>query len=489
MGRIKEETLSGVKWQMIQRLTMKPLNFVYATVLARLVSPDEMGVLGLTGVFFSLAGHLTYCGLGTALIRKQNRTEEDCSTVFWYNVIMSGLLMVAFWVAAPLFARHFDIPDLCPLTIVSSVMMFFGAAGGVHYTLYQARRDFKTPAVIALATSLITMPLTILLAYMGYSYWSITISGFVGSLISLVAVWIVSPWRPRFIFSKASFHEFFFFGLRLTLTGVITNIFDGTRNFIVGTIYKPAQLALYNRAFEFCTLPLGQLDGIWKGVALPILATIQDDEQRLINVYTKYIRFASMVIQGGMMTLAANAYSLVYCLYGSEWIPCVVYVQVLCFAVMFNPITYINENIFIVRNRTDALLRREVIMRSVGIVIILIGVYHSMMALCFAAILSDMFCCFFSIYMTRRIINIPFISQVRAFAPYIFLAILANIPSYFINQADYSPYLLAPVGCVVSAGIYYCILRAMGDPCLDIFMNMLRERVLSKLPFIKRFTA
>jgi len=444
-----------------------------------------MGIFGLTSVFFALANRLTYCGLGTALIRKSDRTEEDCSTVFWYNIGMSGTLMILLWIASPFFAAYFEIPDLCPLTIISAAMIFLSSSASVHYTLYNAKRNFKTPILINLAGTFVSLPLTIVLAYCGFSYWSLTISDVVATLISVVTIWMISPWRPRFVFSKNSFREFFTFGLKLTITGAITNLFDGTRNLVIGKLYKPAQLALYNRAFEFCTLPLGQLDKIWKGVALPVLSTIQNDENQLVAVYIKYIRFASMIIEGGMMALAANAPSIVYCLYGQQWMPCVPYVQILCFAVMFNPITYINENIYIVRNKPDILLRREIIMRSFGITVILIGAFHSMSALCYAVIVSDIFGCFLSMYMTSRIINISCREQSNALIPYIVIAMIAATPAYLINQLEYSPFILAPVGVGLTAALYYCILKILKDPCLDVFINLLKERVLAKAPFFK----
>lgn len=487
MGRIENETLNGVKWHVIQTLLLRPLYFLYSILLARLISPSEIGIFGLTSVFFSIANRLTYCGLGTALIRKSDRTEEDCSTVFWYNVGMSGTLMILLWIASPFFAAYFEIPDLCPLTIISAAMIFLSASASVHYTLYNADRNFKTPILINLAGTIVSLPLTIILAYCGFSYWSLTISDVVATLISVVSIWVVSPWRPRFVFSKTSFREFFTFGLKLTITGAITNLYDGTRNLVIGKLYKPAQLALYNRAFEFCTLPLGQLDKIWKGVALPVLSTIQNDENQLIAVYIKYIRFSSMVIEGGMMALAANAPSIVYCLYGRQWMPCVPYVQILCFAVMFNPITYITENIYIVRNKPDALLRREIIMRTFGIIAILTGAFHSVLAVCYATIISGMADCIISMYMTSRIINISCKEQSKALIPYIVTAMIAATPAYFVNKLEYSPFILAPAGVGLTAVLYYCILKILKDPCLDVFMNLLKEKVLAKAPFFRCF--
>ena len=135
MGRIAQETISGAKWGVIQKFTMQPVQFVYGIILARLITPEEFGILGLTSIFFAIAGQLQNCGFGAALIRKQDRTEEDCSTMFWYNVAASFVLSSCLFLAAPWFADIFTQPPLVNITRVSAVMLFLGSTTSVHWTL------------------------------------------------------------------------------------------------------------------------------------------------------------------------------------------------------------------------------------------------------------------------------------------------------------------------------------------------------------------
>ena len=204
MGRIADETIRGAKWGLIQKCTMQPVQFLYGIVLARLITPEEFGILGLTSIFFAIAGQLQNCGFGAALIRKQDRTEEDCSTVFWYNVGASFVLSAALFVAAPWFADFFNQPPLVDITRVSAVMMFLGSTSGVHWALYSARRDFKTPAIVGMITTLVGIPVCLTLAFCGFSYWSMVIQGVVTGLLSLIIIWIISPWKPKFIWSSRS---------------------------------------------------------------------------------------------------------------------------------------------------------------------------------------------------------------------------------------------------------------------------------------------
>ena len=151
-------------------------------------------MLGLTSVFFAVTGVLSECGFASTLIRKQDRTEKDINTVFWFNVGMSLLMSVILFLCAPFFVQFFQQPALLWLTRASAVMMFLNSFSSVHWTLYTARRDFKTPAIIQSITAMLSMPLCIGLAYAGWGVWSMMTSSIFSGLLSLVIVWYISPW-------------------------------------------------------------------------------------------------------------------------------------------------------------------------------------------------------------------------------------------------------------------------------------------------------
>lgn len=164
MGRVREETISGAKWQMLQKCTLQPLQLLFGMVLARLISPAEMGILELTAIFFAVAGSLASAGFGQALIRKIDRTEEDINTMFWFNAAMSLIMSAILFLMAQWFADYFHQQALVNLTRVSAAMMFLNSFAGVHWTLYSCRRDFKTPAIISTCTTIVGMPVCLYLA-------------------------------------------------------------------------------------------------------------------------------------------------------------------------------------------------------------------------------------------------------------------------------------------------------------------------------------
>lgn len=469
MSNIKRETLDGTKWAMINKCVMQPVNFVYFMVLARLITPGEMGVLGLTGLFFALANSLKEAGFGAALIRKQDRTEVDCSTVFWFNIAANLLIGLIFWLVAPWFAVFFNVPDLKWITRISCIMMVLGATQSVHYTLYTANRNFKTPTLIGISTSLIGMPVTLYLAYTGWSYWSMVISGVFTGLVGLVSIWIISPWKPRFVFSGKSFKEFFSFGYKLSLASTVWVIYNELINFVIGKFYSPAQLALYNRANHLAQLPATTILDPLAGIMFPILSTIQDDDDRLREVYRKYLRVYLLLMYWIMFTLAASAESVILVLYGAGWQACSPYLQILCVGYMATPLLRVNNSYLWVKGCSGLLLRRELNVRSVGIVLMCGGAYWGVTAVCWMFVAAN----FYNLMVTLRysvpILRISVCEQVRDLIPYAILSALVNIPALVMTLVLPPGYVSAFCGPLFALVLYIIILHYRKD---DMYLQL-----------------
>lgn len=484
MASVREETARGIKWGLIQKCTMQPVQFVFGIILARLISPDEMGILGLTGIFFAFAAQLQECGFGAALIRKQDRTDEDICTVFWFNIAMSFVLSLALFLAAPWFVWFFDQPALLNLTRVSALLMFLGSTGSVHWTLYQARREFKTPAIVSMCTTLVAMPFTIWAAFAGWSYWAPMLQGIIAGLLSLITVWIISPWKPSLKFSKKSFIVFFGFGCKLTASGLITTTYSQLRTFLIGKFYSPAQLAYFTRGYATCHTPMQLVNGLLSGVTYPILATLQHSPDRLIHVYRQYIRLTALVVEWGMITMAANAHAFISLLYGPRWLPCVPYAQLLCIGIMLDPLYNINSSLYTTLGRTDIMLKRETILRIVGLSAMCIGAWHSVLGICIAGVGTGIFAFLLTVFLTSRITEMTVSHQTSDFLPYLIMASIANIPSLAAHMFGLHNMLALLIGGSGSLIIYIVLLYSRRDSAGAYLYVLFKEKLCHKLSFL-----
>lgn len=481
MGNLKQETVNGAKWAMINKCVMQPAMFLSSMVLARLITPSEMGVLGLTGLFFALANSLKEAGFGIALIRKQDRTDIDCCTVFWFNIAANIVVAVLFWIIAPWFASYFSIPDLKWITRISAAMMLVGAMQSVHHTLFIARRDFKTTTIVSVVTTLLGIPVTICLAYLGWSYWSMVISGVFTGVLSLAIFWVISPWKPKFRFSKQSFKEFFSFGYKLSLTGCVWQVYNEIIHFVIGKFYSPAQLAIYHRANHLAKLPETMLFQPLSSIMFPILSTIHDDTVRLNQVYKKYLRICLMPMMWIMFTMVASANSIIRLLYGSTWMECVSYLQVLCIGFSIVPLVLVNHSYLCVKGRSDLLLKREINVRVVGIVLMLCAAYHSVMAICWAYTAFSLYNTYVTMRYTKQVSQMSIREQLKDFMPYFGFAILVNIPAVFIWWVGLPYYICAFCGPGLSFVLYVLIMHLRND---DAYI-MLRDTLWNSGPLRK----
>lgn len=482
MPNIKKETISGAKWLLLQKITLQPLTFIYSMVLARLISPEEMGIVGLTAVFFAVAGTLASAGFGTALIRKIDRTDLDCDTAFWFNVGMSFLLSAALYLSAPYLVCFYQQPELLWLTRCSAAMMFLGSTAGIHWTLFTARRDFKTPAIIQSSATIISMPVCLTMAYAGWGVWALMAGSIVNFSLSLIAVWLISPWKPQLRFSTASFKELFGFGGRITLSSLLHTVYSHLRTFIIGKFYSPADLGMYTKGAHLAELPPQTITGILHSVTYPILATLQTEPERLTTVYRKYIKVASLPIVWGCCLIIALAEPLVELCFGDVWLPCVIYVQIVACGMMFDHICVINLNLLQVLGRADLVLRLEIIKKTISVLMVLYAATISVTAICVAMALYTQFAVFLNTYYTGRFIGHSWWKQQKDYWPYIIMAALSVTPTYIFTFTTLPNYVTLLIGLPLSAFLYLLLLIMRRDDTLPEFIPILEN----KLPILKK---
>lgn len=486
VSQVKKETLQGVKWQFLQKVTLQPVTLLFGIIMARLMTPEEFGILGLTAIFFSIAAAMASGGLGAALIREIHRTDKDINTVFWTNIVFSALMSGVLMLCAPLFVTFFNQPALLLLTYASSGIMFLNSLSSIHNTLFTCERNFKTPAIISTVVALISIPPTILAAYIGWSYWAIVFQSALSALLNLVILWWVSPWKPRFVWSSDSFRRLFGYGCKIVITSVIETVFTNLKSLLIGRFYQPAQLGLFERAWKLASLPSTTINGMLQTVTFPILATIQEDEERLLRVYSMYIRITSLGIFFGSCLLVALAEPTVRLLYGENWLSCVPYLQIVLWGVMCFHFGTINVNLLLVKGRSDIVLRISILKKLVSVLLVVPAVYISMIAVCWASVLFIPFSLIINSYYTGKLLNFTITRQLRDFLPYLILSSVVCTPAYFITWLPIHSVFQVLLGALISTSLYITALKWAKDAAYEQIMQTLAEKgMFRRFPFLR----
>ena len=473
MSRITRETAHGIRWMLLQKCTLQPVTLVYSMVLARLLSKEEMGLMGLTAIFFTAAGTLAANGFGSALIRKQDYTEEDADTLFWFNLGMGALLALIFFTSAPWLATFFDAPPLCGLVQASALIVLLNSAVSVHMAHYMARRQFKTPALISIAAALTALPLCLVLVWQGWGVWAYMVQGVVSASISALLFWWRSPWRPGFRFSGKAFRELAPLSCRLAATGLLDTAYIHARAFFIGKVYTPAALAGYKNGAQLAAMCPTVLCYMIEQVTFPILSTLRHSPKKLIVVYRRYMRLFTIPIAWLCCFTAAFAGPIVRLCYGPGWEECVPYLQILSISYATWHLQLINLNLLKAAGPEKLFLRLELIKKCLGIAILIGMFFVSVKAICWGALATSALCLALNTWATRRYVHIPIRLQLLDWMPIFALAAMCAWASAF-TLAPIPPVAQVMIGSIISILMYMGILWRTNCSLL----RMLRELIV-----------
>ena len=463
-----------MRWMLLQKCTLQPVTLVYSMVLARLLSKEEMGLMGLTAIFFTAAGTLAAGGFGSALIRKQNYSKEDASTLFWFNLGMGLLLALGLFVSAPWLAAFFEAPQLINLVRASALIVLLNSSISTHMAHYMARRQFKAPALICLGAALVAMPLCLVLAWQGWGVWAYMVQGLASALLTVVLFWCICPWRPSWSFSYASLRELAPLSCRLAATGLLDTAYIHARAFFIGKVYSPAALAGYKNGAQLAAMCPTVLCYMLDQITFPILSTLQNSPQKLIGVYRRYMRLFTLPIAWLCLFTAAFAEPLVRLCYGPGWEECIPYLQILSVSYATWHLQIINLNLLKAGGPSWLFLRLELVKKCLGIAILIGMFFISVQAICWGALGTSVLCLAINTWATRRYMHLPVLLQLLDWLPGFALAAACTwLPALLLHNLPCLAQL--PAGIALTLLLYLGILRAFVPTALRDTARLIRN--------------
>jgi len=425
---LKDKTVKGVAWSGIDNVAQFGVSFIVSIVLARLLSPDDYGLIGIITIFTTICNSLINAGFGQALIRKNNITDDDYNTVFFANLGISVFLYVILFVSSPIIAVFFDRVELILLIRVTTIGLIIGALGLVQQTRLTKRIDFKTQTKITLTATVLSGIIGILLAFLGCGVWSLVAQGLVSQSLRTILLWVYNKWMPSLCFSMNSFRELFGFGWKMMVSGVLANVWQELYQVVIGKYYSPASLGQYTRAKHFSDLLSSNVTNVVQRVTYPVLSEIQNDKNRMVDAYRRIIKTTMFITTISMFFLGAISQPLIYCLIGAKWHEASAYLPIICIIGSLYPLHAINLNMLQVQGRSDLFLKLEIVKKIIGIAPIAIGIVVGIMPMLYAGIIVGVISFFLNSYYSGRILGYSSWMQIVDIAPsYIIATIIAVI--------------------------------------------------------------
>ena len=467
-------------WSAIDNVAQFGVQFVVSIVLARLLSPDDYGLIGIITIFTTVCTTIINGGFSNALIRTQKPTDEDYNTAFICNLLMSILLYAIVFLCSPLIADFFNRQELVALTRVSSFTMIIGALAIVQQTRLTKRIDFKTQTKITLIASILSGIVGIALALMDYGVWALVVQGIVAQSLRTVLLWFFNHWVPSLRFSKESFNRLFGFGWKMMASGILDSLWTQLYQVIVGKFYSPSTLGQYTRAKQFASLFSSNLTSVIQRVTFPVLSDIQDENERMIVAYRRIIKTTMFMTFALMFALGAVSEPLLYCLIGPKWHEAATYLPWICLIGSLYPLHAINLNMLQVQGRSDLFLGLEIIKKIIGIVPLMIGAFIGIFPMLYTSVFTSIICYFLNAYFPGKLLGYSSWMQVKDVALSFVISLIMAVVVYLMKYLPLSNWLILPMQIILGFFFFFFLCKITKIEEYKEVINMIKP-IMNKI--------
>lgn len=477
---LRKTAISGLVWTFAQQFGTQGISFLVSIVMARLLLPEEFGLIGMISVFVAIGTSLMNSGLTQSLIRSEKPDQEDYSTVFYFNLMGSIVAYFLLFFSAPLIADFFNQPILVNIIRVYCFSFIINAFSAVQLTRLTKEMDFKTQMTVAIPSLIGSGLLGMFLAYKGYGVWSLVWMSLFQAFLNTVQLWWKTGWKPSFIFNVNKFKYHFRFGYKLTLSGLLDTIFTNIYQIIIGRYFIASQVGFYTRANSLKQLPITNISGALGKVTYPLFASIQNDDLRLKRIYKQIMQMVVFVVAPVLIIMGVLAEPLFRFLFTEKWLPAVPYFQILCLSGILYPINSYNLNILKVKGRSDLFLRLEIIKKILTTLIISFTIQFGIEGLIWGQLFTSIIVLFINTSYTGKFIHYKLIQQTKDILPIILLAGVAGVGVYgldFIMKSNnYIDLVRLVLGGILGLALFGSIAWALRMSVLSNFIKIVLRK-------------
>lgn len=453
---LKQKAAAGMVWTAIQKYSTMGIQFISGIVLARLLTPYDYGCIGMLSIFMVLAETIIDGGFGSALIQKKKPTQIDYSTIFYWNIGMSILMYAVLFVSAPAIARFYDIPLLSSVLRVQGLVVFIYAFNIIQQNQLRKKLNFKLLSIVTITTSLVSLGVTIFMAYKGFGVWALVAQNLIAAAIPALVFWFYVKWRPVWAFSWASFKELFSFGFYMFLTNILNKFSQQLQGLLIGKFYNPVTMGYYSKAHSTEKIASHSISQVMTQVTYPLYSEAQDDKTQLANIIRRLTMTLSYLTFPMMFVLLLCAKPIFVLLYSDRWLQSVPYFQVLCVAGMAGCLQSVNNQAIAAIGKSRAMFSWTIVKRAVSIVMMVGGLaLFGMKGLLVGLVISSWFTYLVNISLVSKYIGYKTGKQLLDILPTMAVAAISALTAYGVGLLLHlSLYADGVLKALVCASIY-----------------------------------
>lgn len=476
----KNKIISSLIWKFLERSGTQVVQFIIQLILARLLIPEDYGVIAIVTIFITIANVFVQTGFNTALIQKEEVDDIDYSSVFYLSLFVALIIYVIIFFVSPYIANFYNQPVLIPVFRILSITLFFGAVNSIQHAVVARNMQFKKYFFSSLGGIILSAIVGIILAYKNFGVWALVAQQLVNIISIMTILWFTVKWRPKLLFSFNRLKVLFSFGWKLLCSALIDTIYNNIYDLVIGKKYNSQSLAFYNRGKQFPGVIVQNLDGAISSVMLPALSKEQKNKEKVKRMVRRAIVTSSYFIFPITIGLAVVAEPLIRVVLTDKWIECVPFLQLLSLSYAFWPIHTSNLQAINALGRSDIYLKMEIIKKILGISIMLLTIPMGLIPMAIGVVITSIISMYINCFPNKKLLNYSFSEQIKDILPSLLISLVMGILVYFAQYLKLSNILTLCIQVIFGIIIYVLLSIIFKLECFDYLFNTIKSFLYKK---------
>ena len=479
---IRKKAIRGVVWSAVEKFSRQGLMTLFTILIARQLSPSDYGLVAMLSIFLIIAQVFVDSGFVEALIQKQDRTETDFSTTFWFNIGVALLVYIALLLFSPLIAGFYDEPLLGELLPWMALVFVTNAFRTVQQAKLNIAMDFRRQAWITIIAVSVSGGTGLWMAYNGFGVWTLVWQPLLQNFLNVLLLWISAGWMPSLVFSGRSFKNLFGFGSKLLMSRTLNAVYTQGSFLLVGKFFSPSAAGLYSQSTQMTSFIPAAISDVVARVAYPIECELQDNDKELQRRFFQMLRMTCFILFPLMMGIAALAEPAVRLLLTEKWLDAVPLIRILCFAYVWWPASNMSWQLLNAKHRSDYGLKSEIIKRIVGIVILLFPFFGGIQMVCVGIMIYSIVDIYVLTLFTKRILDkVTFVEEMKVLLPILVNAMVMGGCVYLLDCVFCSDVASIAIGVATGIMVYSVITLLTGSKEAHYLLEMAKRISIKRM--------
>ena len=462
-------------WRLAERVGAQGVKLLVELVLARILLPEQYGVIAMVAVFITVFNVFVDSGLGNALIQKKDADDLDFSSVFWFNVVWCIVLYGILFLISPLVASFYHREELTLILRVLGLQIVISGVKNVYQAYVSRTMQFRKFFFSTLGGTVGAAVIGITMAYRGYGVWALVAQQLFNVLTDTVILTITVKWHPRRMFSFERLKGLLSYGWKLLLSALLDTLYNEARSLIIGRKYTSEDLAFYNRGELFPQVIAANVNTSIDSVLLPTMSRVQDERDKVRAMTRRAIMTSTYIMAPLMIGIACVGTPMVRLILTEKWMPCVPYLQIFCASMLFFPIHTANLNAIKALGRSDLFLKLEILKKVIGIALILITMHISVLAMALSTLVNSLLCQLINTWPNRKLLDYSYGDQIRDILPNILLAAVMGGCVFVVGLIGLPDWATLLIQVVLGAALYAGLSAATKNESYRYLLDVLKN--------------